>query len=164
MSETRRGAQPSTPEGAREGARHDGPGSWLSWPLRFVWFWLWYARELVSSSLTVLKDNLTPGQNSRPGIARIDTACRTDAEITLLAALITLTPGTLTLGTTLEDGRGPVPDEERTTRRQVAADARITRVLYVHGLYNDDADDLRVDIHDMERHLLHGWRRDGGPR
>ena len=38
-------------------------------------------------------------------------------------------------------------------------DAR--RLLYVHGLYFDDADGLRADIHDMERRMLHALRRTG---
>lgn len=135
-----------------------------TWGFRLAWFAAWYARELLMASLIVLKDNLTPGQDSRPGIARVETDCRTDAEITLLAALITLTPGTLTIGTALEGPSGPLPDDERIPPRQVDKNRAVTRVLFVHGLYNEDADDLRVEIGEMERRLLRGWRRDGGTR
>ena len=40
-----------------------------------------------------------------------------------------------------------------------APDAR--RLLYVHGLYADDADALRAEIHDMERRMLHAMRKTG---
>ncbi|MCK6095661.1 Na+/H+ antiporter subunit E [Micrococcus sp. EYE_162] len=113
----------------------------LSWPVRWLVFWCWYAWALVTSSGAVLHDLITPGDQARSGIARVHTNCRTDPELTLLSTLITLTPGTLTLG----------------TRRE--ADGR--RLLYVHGLYADDADALREEIHDMERRMLHAMRRTG---
>ncbi|MGC5616799.1 Na+/H+ antiporter subunit E [Georgenia sp. Z1491] len=114
--------------------------SWLTWPFRILWFALWYAWQLVTSNVAVLKDNLTPGQDSTPGIARFATRCRTDLEVTLLAALITLTPGTLTIGT---ERAGPGD----------------TRVLYVHGLYSATAEEMCVELRDMESHLLRAVRR-----
>ncbi|WP_434742085.1 Na+/H+ antiporter subunit E [Micromonospora sp. SH-82] len=119
--------------------------AWITWPLRLVAFAAWYVRELVVANVVVLRDNLTPGQDSTPGIARLDTRCRTDAEITLLAALITLTPGTLTLGTT------------------TSADAKGTRVLFVHGMYAPDADALRAELRVMETRMLHAVRPSGDP-
>jgi len=80
----------------------------------------------------------------------VRTSCRTDLEVTVLSSLITLTPGTLTLGTRRE---GAVGD--------AAGDPDARRLLYVHGLYADDADGLRADIHDMERRMLHALRRTG---
>jgi len=115
--------------------------TWISWPLRLAAFALWFARAVVTSSVTVLRDNLTPGQDSTTGIACFPTGCRTDHELTLLAALVTLTPGTLTLGTeTTADG---------------------TRVLYVHGLYAADADALRAEVRDMETRMLRATRPGG---
>lgn len=118
--------------------------SWLSWPLRILWFILWYIKEVFISNVNVLRDNLTPGQDSTPGIARCSTHCRTDLEVTTLAALITLTPGTLTLG----------------VHNELAG----TRVLYVHSLYLGNGDAVREDIADMERRLLHALRRGGSQR
>lgn len=114
---------------------------WLTWPFRLLAFAFWFAREVVIANIAVLRDNLTPGQDSTPGIARYATRCRTDAEITLLAALITLTPGTLTLGT------------ETTPKGQ--------RVLFVHGMYAADADALRSELEGMETRMLHAVRRAG---
>jgi multicomponent Na+:H+ antiporter subunit E len=116
--------------------------SYVTWLPRIVIHTLWYIKELVVSNLTVIGDNLTPGQNSRPGIVRLKTHCRTDAEVTLLATLITLTPGTLALS-------------------QVTAGD--TRDLYVHGMYADGPDDLRVQLWHMERHMLSAMRREGAP-
>lgn len=116
--------------------------SWITWPFRGVGFALWYVWALITSNVAVLRDNLTPGQNSTTGIARYETECRTNHELTLLAALITLTPGTLTLGTTtLENG---------------------TRVLFVHGLYAANADELREELCDMEARMLRAIRRKAG--
>lgn len=115
--------------------------TWISWPFRLLAFALWYVWALFTSNFAVLKDNLTPGQDSTTGIARYECGSRTNGELTLIAALITLTPGTLTLGTeTTEDG---------------------TRVLYVHGLYAADADELRAELKDMESRMLHAVRRNG---
>lgn len=120
----------------------------LTWPLRMAGFLLWYAKAFTVSNLTVLRDNLTPGQDSAPGIARVPTACRSDAEITLLATLITLTPGTLTVGT-------------ETAAEAAAGETTPTRVLYVHSMYSADADAVRREIHDMEARMLHAIRRTG---
>lgn len=129
-----------------------GTAGAASWPWRWLVFAAWYAGALVTSSRAVLHDLVTPGDQARSGIARVRTSCRTDAEVSLLAALITLTPGTLTLGTRREPG----PDGA------AMPDGR--RVLYVHGLYADDADALRAEIHDMEARLLHAMRRTGVAR
>ena len=115
----------------------DGTASVWSWPLRLAGFVLWYLWALVTSSGAVLHDLITP-------------SCRTDLEVTVLSSLITLTPGTLTLGTRRA---GAVGDEP--------GDPEARRLLYVHGLYFDDADGLRADIHDMERRMLHALRRTG---
>ena len=128
----------------------DGTASVWSWPLRLAGFVLWYLWALVTSSGAVLHDLITPGDDARSGIARVRTSCRTDLEVTVLSSLITLTPGTLTLGTRRA---GAVDDEP--------GDPDARRLLYVHGLYFDDADGLRADVHDMERRMLHALRRTG---
>ena len=117
--------------------------SWLTWPWRALAFLVWFAWQVVVSNLTVVRDNLTPGQDSTPGVLAFDTRCRTDAEITVLGSLITLTPGTLTLGTAPTQGDGP-------------------RVLYVHGMYHEEADGLRAELREIEEHMLHAMRREGG--
>lgn len=117
--------------------------SWLTWPLRIAGFLGWFTWQVAVSNVTVLRDNLTPSQSSTPGVARFVTRCRTDAELTGLAALITLTPGTLTLGTSPEATPGAA------------------RVLYVHGMYHPDAGSLAAELRTIEDHFLHAARRQG---
>ncbi|MDN5692234.1 MAG: Na+/H+ antiporter subunit E [Micrococcaceae bacterium] len=135
--------------GQDDGTVHLRPGaaSPLSWPLRLAAFTLWYAWALATSSGAVLKDLLTRGRDAAPGIARVHTNCTSDAEVTLLSALVTLTPGTLTLGTNRVADPEGLPGAGR--------------LLYVHGLYAQDADALRAEIHDMERRMLHAVRKRG---
>jgi multicomponent Na+:H+ antiporter subunit E len=64
-----------------------------------------------------LRAPLAPASYVCPGVVAIPLDARTDAEITLLANLITLTPGSVTLDLS----------EDR-------------RVLYVHAMYIDDGD------------------------
>lgn len=86
----------------------------------FVLFFLW---ELTKSNFRVAYDLVTPQDLMKPGVVAIPLEARTDTEITLLANLITLTPGTLSL--------------DLSTDR---------RVLYVHAMYIDNADSLRREI------------------
>jgi multicomponent Na+:H+ antiporter subunit E len=98
--------------------------------LAFVAFYVW---ELVLSSVRVAYDVLTPRLRAEPGIIALPLDARTDAEITTLANLISLTPGTLSLVVS--------PDR---------------RTLYVHAMYLDDGPDaVRADLKDrMERRVL----------
>ena len=72
---------------------------------KFYAFRLWallkllliFLKELVISSVSVAKLVLKPNLDMKPGIFALKTELKTDWEITTLACLITLTPGTLTL-------------------------------------------------------------------
>ena len=79
--------------------------------------------ELVVSGFRVAWDVITPGSKASPGIVEVPLDVRSGVEITLLANLISLTPGTLSLD---------VSDDRR--------------VLYVHSMYSDDPDALVADI------------------
>jgi multicomponent Na+:H+ antiporter subunit E len=86
----------------------------------FVAFFVW---ELILASLRVTYEVLTLRHYMRPGVIAIPLETLTDVEITLLANLITLTPGTLSL--------------------DVSADQR---VLYVHTMYVGDVEQFRREI------------------
>lgn len=73
---------------------------WLTWPFRIIGFLFWYIGALVTANIAVLKDVLTPGQDSAPGIGLFESRSETEFEFSLISVLITLTPGTLSLGTT----------------------------------------------------------------
>src|SRR5690606_14810689 len=53
--------------------------------------------ELVTSSLRVMWDIITPRHRSRPGFIAMPLDAKTDAEIFFTANLISLTPGTLSI-------------------------------------------------------------------
>lgn len=94
---------------------------------------VYFVRELIASNLRVAYDVLTPGYHLRPGVVAVPLDARTDIEITLLANMITLTPGSFSL--------------------DVSADRR---VLYLHVMYlGEDVEAFRRRIKDgFERRIL----------
>jgi multicomponent Na+:H+ antiporter subunit E len=114
--------------------------SWLTWPARWVWFVVWFLALVIRSNMEVIRDVLTPGQASRPCIARYESRCRSDAELTLLAAAITLTPGTLTIGTRTDSSGG--------------------RLLYVHSMYDGDPQALGASVRRIEDKMFSATRRE----
>lgn len=97
--------------------------------LRFALFYLW---QLILSNLRVAYDVLTPTYHMRPGIVAVPLEAQTDEEITLLANLISLTPGSLSLD---------VSEDRRT--------------LYVHIMFLGDVEEARLQIkRDLEQPVL----------
>ena len=82
-----------------------------------------YILELILSNISVLKAVLRPKLNIKPGIFAFPTELKEDWEITMLANLITLTPGTLVVDIS--------PDN---------------RILYVHAMDISDADEAIQSI------------------
>ncbi len=113
---------------------HRAVGS-LGYPAK-VWcalslagFFLW---ELLRANLRVAYDVVTPQAHMHPGVIAIPLDAQTDAEITLLANLISLTPGTLSLDVSTD----------RST-------------LYIHAMYLDDIEVMRRQIKEgFERRVL----------
>jgi len=62
--------------------------------ISFVFFFLY---ELLKANLLVAYDVITPKFHMRPGIVAIPLSAESDFEITFLANVITMTPGTLSL-------------------------------------------------------------------
>lgn len=60
----------------------------------FIAFFIW---ELLVANLRIAYDVVAPQFRMRPGIIALPLDARTDGEITLLANLISLTPGTLSV-------------------------------------------------------------------
>lgn len=110
-------------------------------PFRAVAFAFWFAKEIVVSALAVVRDALTPGQNSTPRVVLMKLGEVNDLHVTMISALITLTPGTLTLGQ-VGDGTG-------------------YRQILVHSMYHRDNESALVDLHDMDRRMV-GSVRIGG--
>ncbi|MBS8266013.1 Na+/H+ antiporter subunit E [Mesobacillus boroniphilus] len=82
-----------------------------------------FSKELLLSNIAVLKAVLRPKLNIKPGIFAFPTELKEDWEITMLANLITLTPGTLVVDVS--------PDN---------------RILYVHAMDISDADEAIQSI------------------
>ncbi len=109
-----------------------GRSSYFGKSLILVRFSAFYALEVVRSNIRVAADVVTPVSRSKPAIVAVPLDARTDAEITLLSSLITMTPGSLAVD---------------------VADDR--SVIYVHSMFVDDPDAFAHDIkHDFERRVL----------
>ncbi len=95
----------------------------------FLFYYIW---KIFESNIVVAYDILTPTHLMKPGVVAIPLDARTDLEITVLANLITMTPGTMSL--------------------DISTDRK---TLYVHAMYIDDPEKLRREIkQDLERRVL----------
>lgn len=97
--------------------------------IAFIFF---FTYELFKANLQVAYDVITPKFYMKPGIVQVPLDAETDLEITLLANLISLTPGTLSL--------------------DVSNDKK---VLYIHGMYVSDKEKFIKGIKEgFEKRLL----------
>jgi len=98
---------------------------------QIVNFTLFYVWELIKSNMRVAYEVLTPYYTMKPGVIGLPLEEDSDAAITILANLITMTPGTLSL--------------------DVSNDRRM---LFIHAMYIDDEEQLRRQLKDLERRVL----------
>lgn len=110
-------------------------------PFRVIAFALWFAKEIVVCSLAVVRDSLTPGHASTPRVVRMELGEVGDLHVTMISILITMTPGTLTLGQ-VGDGTG-------------------RRELLVHSMYHGDNESALADLHDMDQRMARSVRIGG---
>lgn len=117
------------------------------WPGELYLIRLWaliklmalFVRELLLSGWAMFKLVLQPRLRNRPGIFAYRTSLKTDWEITLLACLISLTPGTLTLEVSEKN-----------------------KVLYIHAMDVREVDVLTEQIRGtFERAIMHVTRGQG---
>lgn len=125
----------------------------LSYPLRFVAFWAWFALEVLSSSWAVIRDVSTPAIRATPRVVRMPLDSEADWEVAMIGALITLTPGTLTLGVVEEPGAGRRDGPGRGASGRGA--------LLVHSMYHHDTASAVADLRDMEARMLTGLNLHG---
>lgn len=116
-------------------------GRVLSLPVRVLWFALWFAGQLLASSVSVIADILSPGLAATPRVVRLPLGAAGDAHVTAISVLITLTPGTLALG--------------------VVESARGGRTLLVHTLYHPDTEAALAALSDMDGRLIRAVRLRG---
>lgn len=90
---------------------------------RVISFLFFFTYELIKANVQVAYEVMTPGMRMTPGIVAVPLDVTTDFQITMLANLITLTPGTLAL--------------------DVSTDRK---VLYVHSMYIKDREEFIKSI------------------
>lgn len=102
---------------------------------KFLLFFFFFLYELVKANLQVAYEIMTPNFKMTPGIIKVPLDVKSDAGITLLSNLITLTPGTLALD--ISDNK---------------------EVLYVHSMYISDKETFIKSIKDgFEKRILELW-------
>lgn len=96
---------------------------WIKKIWRFASFIVFYTKEVVLSNVRVAYDVLTPSDHANPAIIAYPLDARTDMEILVLANLISMTPGTLSM--------------------DVSTDRK---TLYIHAMFVDDVDALIKEL------------------
>lgn len=99
---------------------------------RLIGFILYFTYALIKANIQVAADVVTPKFYMKPGIVKYPLDAKSNLEITLLANVITLTPGTLSLD---------VSDDRK--------------VLYIHAMYIHDKEEFIQGIKNgFERRIL----------
>ena len=107
-----------------------------SLPLRAILFAAWFTAQFVITSVRVSALIVTPGRQPHPAIVRFEVDELSDAEVTLLLALITITPDTLVISINRDE-----------------------RVMFVHGMFvAGDAEGFRRGLRETHDRLLRGVR------
>ena len=122
-----------------------GPSAYFGKVWQVLSFLIFFLRELIEANVRVAIDVLTPGPRMQPRVMSVPLDARSDLEITLLANLVSLTPGTLSL--------------------DISSDRR---TLYIHAMYALDEEAVRRQIKEgMEQRVLmlvrRGSRYDSSP-
>ncbi|HAJ83042.1 MAG: Na+/H+ antiporter subunit E [Zunongwangia sp.] len=112
--------------------RGSGKAKYFTIVPKLIFFVLFFLKELVKANLEVAWEVMTPKLNMTPGIVKVPLTVQSDVGITLLANMITLTPGTLSL--------------------DVSNDKK---VLYVHAMYIKDKEKFIAGIKNgFEKRIL----------
>lgn len=107
-----------------------------SLPLRLLGFLGWFIGQFVLTSLRVVALIVSPGKVPEPGIVKLSMDELSDTEVTLLLALITITPDTLVIAVDREEGS-----------------------MFVHGMFvAGDPEGFRASLRATHDRLLFGLR------
>lgn len=91
----------------------------------------YFIKELIIANVKIAYDIVTPHYYMRPTVIALPIRARTNVEIMLLANMITLTPGTLSIDI-----------------------SKNRKILYIHALYIKNE-----DIEAVKRHIQNGFER-----
>jgi multicomponent Na+:H+ antiporter subunit E len=117
------------------GTRFTAPTSFH--PLAAVWYLVYFASQLVVSSLVVAREVVTPGSSVNRAIVAVPMHTASAGINTLVANCVTLTPGTITVDVSVpEPGTAGTP------------------TLYIHALHFVDVDSVRRDVYRLERYAV----------
>jgi multicomponent Na+:H+ antiporter subunit E len=94
---------------------------------RAIYFLLYLIGELIKSNVKIAFDIITPTFLGKLGVISIELEAKTNVEVTLVANLISLTPGTLSL--------------------DVSANKTM---LFVHAMYLINEDEVRAELKHLE--------------
>lgn len=109
-----------------------GPARYFVRAWRAVCLLAYFLKELVIANFRVAHDVVTPTFYMRPALISVPLDAATDAEITLLAGMVTLTPGTLSVDVS--------PDR---------------KTLLIHAMFGENPEEVRRGIKDgFERRIL----------
>lgn len=97
---------------------------------RGVTFLLFFGRSLVKANLELAYEILTPGWSMHPAFLECDLGPISPAQAVVVAAVVTLLPGTLAVDLT-QDGR----------------------TLYIHAMYASDPEAVREEVTEIVRQL-----------
>ena len=110
----------------------------LNWILGMFWLPFYMIYDLVNGAVRVTGDILTPGEGITPAIVEVPLRCRNNIEISLMANLVSLAPGSITMA----------------TRREPAT-------VWVHSMYTKDRRSVLDYVHTIEEQVLRATRPDG---
>ena len=103
---------------------------------KIIGFFFYFLYEFFKATIQVAIEVMTRKFQMKPGIIKMPLDAKTDLEITILANMISLTPGTLVL--------------------DVSEDKK---VMYIHGMYMDDKEKFIQEIKEaFEKPLLNIMR------
>ena len=105
---------------------------------------LWLSGQIISGSLTMARNAVRPGEFAQPAVVEFPLRCVTDLEVTWMASSITITPGTLVLGTAHGTDTEPV-------------------TVFVHCVFDQDRAEIEEGLRAMEDRLLSMLRSEPWP-
>lgn len=95
----------------------------------------WLIGQVVAGSLTVARRAVSRSSFAEPSIVAFPLRCTTDLEVTWMASSITITPGTLVVGTAHGSDNEPV-------------------TVFVHSVFEADRASVHDGLREMEDRLL----------
>lgn len=112
--------------------RDDDSRKYVRFVPKILSFIAYFLYQMIKANIEVAYDVVTPTFYMTPGIVQVPLDAETDVEITLLANIVSLTPGTLSL--------------------DVSTDRKM---LYIHSMYIKDRESFIYEIKNgFERRLL----------